>query len=105
MTEKEYLEKIDSGVELTEDELRWLVNDYNIEEIFVESHRWQDAMESIVQLEDRFFSISWMAGRTEMQSDEYDDQPIEVFKREYTKTILITEWKSKEGNVIAVNHE
>ena len=92
---KYYLNKIDNHEELNEQELECLVCDYEIEAEEGEDHRWQREITSIIQLDDRFFSISWMRALTEMQNNDYWEQPIEVKPITYTKTIEVKEWVKK----------
>lgn len=95
--EKEFLEKIDSGKELSEGELRDLICRYEIESEYGENRRWTRSVESIVCLCGRYFSIYWEEGLTEYQPNEFYDQPEEVEKHEYDKTIHVVEWVPKKS--------
>jgi hypothetical protein len=92
MTElKELIEKFDSGIELTDEELedfKW----YSDNDVDGEQHRWTKDIESIVKYEDRIFSLTWQEGLTENCDDLFYDQPIEVKKIETTKTIRVYEY-------------
>lgn len=54
-------------------------------------------MESIVCLCGRYFSIYWEEGLTEYQENEFYDQPEEVEKHEYDKTIHVVVWVPKKS--------
>ena len=97
--EKEFLEKIDSGEELSESELSDLICDYEDrkERKYREKLRWTRSVESIVCLCGRYFSIYWEEGLTEYQENEFYDQPKEVEKHEYDKTIHVVEWVPKKS--------
>lgn len=90
--EKEMLAKIDAGEKLNENELARLCHKYSICNEEGCEHRWVREMESIVKLDGRYFSILWMRGLTEYQENEFEDQPVEVRKHTYGKTIEVTEW-------------
>jgi hypothetical protein len=104
--EKEYYEnhyeeiilnKIDSGEKLNKSELSNLVWDF--EEVdceYGDNRRWSRSVTSIVKINDRFFCIKWENGLTENQENEFYDQPYEVEKKTYEKTITVTEWVSKK---------
>lgn len=96
------VKKIDNGENLTERELRSLVYEYEISSEEGGDHRWVRDMSTVVELCGRTFEIDWYKGLTEMQEDEFYDQPFEVEKREYEKTITVTEWvkvsKEKENS-------
>lgn len=95
--EVKLLEKIDSGEKLTERELKTLIFEC-VEEDRVEGddHRWQRSIKSIVNLDSRCFAIDWMQGLTVNQENDFYNQPYEVTKKTYEKTITVTEWIKKE---------
>lgn len=95
--EKEMLAKIDAGEKLDRSELAKLCYDYSICDEEGYEHRWVREMESIVELDGRYFSILWMRGLTEYQENEFEDQPVEVRKHTYEKTIEVTEWIPIKG--------
>lgn len=88
------LEKIDAGEKLTEDELSELAYDYGEEREYGENRRWSRSVTSIVKIKDRFFCIEWENGLTGSQPNEFYNQPYEVTKKTYEKTITVTEWVS-----------
>lgn len=94
MNEIELLNKIDNGIELSEKELKMLVWEYEIDASYGENRRWSRSVTTIVQLGDRYFAIEWEEGLTEMQENEFYEQPYEVEKTE--KTVVVTEWKAKK---------
>lgn len=93
--EKDLLSKIDSGENLTERELKMLALEFDIERIEGDNRRWQREVRSISQLGDRTFAVDWQEGLTECQENEFYNQPIEVIKNEYEKTVKVTEWVKK----------
>lgn len=86
------IEKIENHAKLTEEEISRLVFEYEISKTVGENRRWSHTNTSIVSLLNRYFSIVWEEGLTENQDNSYDEQPIEVKKHEYEKTIIVTEW-------------
>jgi hypothetical protein len=95
--EVKLLEKIDSGEKLSERELKTLVFECNEEErIEGDDRRWQRSIKSIIKFENRYFAISWEQGLTENQEDDFYNQPYEVTKKTYEKTITVTDWIKKE---------
>lgn len=88
------LNKIDNKEELSEDEIKRLVYDYGVELTFGDNRRWTRSANSIIQLQNRFFKITWEQGLTENQENVYDGQPVEVEKHTYEKTITVTEWRA-----------
>lgn len=93
--EKELLSKIDSGEPLSERELKMLALEFDIERIVEDNRRWQREVRSICQLGGRTFAVDWQEGLTECQENEFREQPFEVVKNEYEKTIKVTEWVKK----------
>lgn len=92
---RELIDKIDNADSLTERELRtfvWEVGE-EVDREEGENRRWSRSVNVIKQVDDRFFSINYEEGLTESQDNEYYEQPEEVVKHEYEKTITVTEWK------------
>ena len=85
-------EKLLSGETLSERDIRDLINEYEIEEIAGDSGRWTRFMTTIIQVDGVFYSIDWQQGLTEMQCDEYLDQPVKVRKHTYQKMVTVVEW-------------
>ena len=92
MEEKELLEKIENGEELTEGELSDLVWDYEFERKDIDKGRWVTYVKTIVKLCDRYFAIEWEEGLTELQENGFFEQPYEVKKVECEKVVKVTEW-------------
>ena len=82
-------DKITEGIDLTERELRELRYS-QCAEIEGDKSRWSVYTQSIIKLRDKYFSIDWDQGLTEIQEDEFYNQPYEVKKVE--KMIPVTEW-------------
>lgn len=94
--EKDFLEKYDSGHKFNEDELEELILDLKEESVeYGENERWSRSVRSILNVGNRYFSLHWQQGLTESEPDGFYDQPVEVVKHEYEKTITITEWIEK----------
>ena len=93
MTTKEFLDRYDSNVDFTEEELHdiWVgdteIEMNTIEEGNGEQYRWNHEEWQIVKIGDRYFNIARMAGNTEYQDNEYDIQPQEVMPVEKIITI------------------
>jgi len=91
------IKKIESKENLTEEELKTLVWEYEDESERDEGdcNRWTQSMTSYIKLLDRYFSLNWERGLTEYQENGFYDQPHEVIKHEYEKTMMVTEWIRK----------
>lgn len=88
------IRKIDAGERLTEQEIRMIVFETNeIERNKGENRRWSRSVKSIVEMCSRYFCVDWEEGLTEYQENEFYNQPYEVKKNTYEKTITVTEWK------------
>lgn len=88
--EKIILDKIMGGEDLSEEELRDLVNEYDIDEEEGEEGRWDRDIETIVEILGETFSINWRRGLTEMQENYYGDQPVRVKKKE--EMVKVVSW-------------
>lgn len=86
------VKKIDSGEELTEDELSTLAWEYEEERQHGDNRRWTRSVTSIIKLCDRFFQLNWEEGLTEYQPNEYYHQPCEVKKVEREEVIKVVQW-------------
>lgn len=90
--ELKILKKIDNNEKLTERELSELVWEFEVECNKEDNRRWSRSVETIVKIEERFFSICWEEGLTENQDNYFGNQPVEVKKETYEKTITVTKW-------------
>ena len=72
-------QKVYNGEQLTEEELSDLAWHENIETIYGESGRWQQSVSLIFKIGDKFFELDFERGLTEYQSNNYGQQPYEVF--------------------------
>lgn len=86
------VKKIDNKEPLTEQEIRTLVYEYDVETEHGDNRRWTRSVTTIVKLCDRYFAIDWEEGLTEYQDSEFYDQPYEVRKEEEVKTIIVASW-------------
>ena len=94
MISDNFEEKVLNGEALTRAELQYLVHEYDIETDKGENRRWSRGMSTISEVQGRFFQTNWEEGLTENQENEYDEQPTEVKKVTYEKTIEVTEWQT-----------
>lgn len=105
----EVLRKIDAGEALTEKEIRTLVLcGYAVEEIEHSVWRWERQVSSIVEIKNRYFSIDWSEGLTEIQENSFNDfYPEEV--ESYEETVVVKKWrpieKTKEETVEETEEE
>ena len=90
------VKKIDENEDLTEEELKEIRN-FEIERDEGENRRWSRSVVSILELCGRYFSLTWEEGLTECQGNEFYNQPFEVEKTSYQKTITVTEWVKKSA--------
>ena len=92
--EKWLLNAIESDRDLKDYELKSL-QEFSIDDIEGDIGRWTQSIESIVELCGKYFSLCWERGLTEHQENLFYNQPYEVKKHEYEKTITVTEWIAK----------
>lgn len=92
MSNEEFLTRYDNGEKFTEEELsdlRWEFVEVDTQ--YGENHRWNRPATTIFRVEDRLFALDWWQGLTEMQENEFYDQPYEV--KEVKKMVEVTEYK------------
>ena len=96
--EKEMLQKIDAGEKLSEEDIETIIQEFEKydERKYGENLRWVRPVTSIVALDDRYFAIKWYETITGYQENGFFDQPYEVERKIYPKTIMVTEWIKKE---------
>ena len=92
----EVIKAIDAGKELDENTLCDLAYYYGIDDEYGENRRWSRWRKTILNLNGRYFALVWDEGLTEMQSDEFYEQPYEVELKEYDKMVHVKEWVKKE---------
>ena len=99
MTNEEFLKRYDSGKpEFTYDELRQMAYGEvgtEVDTIEGESLRWTQCVETIFEVNDRYFGIGWDRGLTEYQENEFDLS--EVYEVE-KKAVTTYEWVYKEAD-------
>lgn len=97
---EDVLSKFDNGETLSEREIREVI-EYGISEDVGEDRRWSRTVGVLSKINDRFFYTEYEEGLTENQEDEYDNQPIEVFKEpDYIEVI-----RYKVSNYMNKNNE
>jgi len=95
----EMVEKIDNGLPLSRSQLREFEG-HSIEQIEGESCRWTQFIVSIIYLGARRFAINWDRGLTEMQENEFYEQPYEVESKEVVCVKRVwTRLKEKRSDV------
>lgn len=68
-------DKILNGIELTKDEVREVLwNWETVEENVIDEGRWEFLIEVIICISNRYFSISYSRGKTECQKNYYYNQ-------------------------------
>lgn len=92
-------EAFDSGYQFNEGDLSEIVSDYGIATDYDDNLRWVRPAYTIICSGTRYFGIPWSEGLTEMQPNEFYDQPEELFRVEKEKTIKVIEYYKKDGPV------
>lgn len=91
--------KILSGLKLTETERKYCawgeVGEY-VEEIEGCDHRWTREMQTIFKIDEQYYAIDWMSGLTEMQENEYWDDPYKVERKEEIVTTTVVSYVPME---------
>lgn len=85
-----FLEAFDSGYEFSESELSELAYENSISTEYGDKLRWVRPVTTIIEFDGRYFQIDWYEGLTEMQPNEFYDQPFEVKKESHEETITVT---------------
>lgn len=71
-------EKILNKEELSEEEVEEALDSFNVvSEKVLEQNRWNLAIESIIEVEGRFFSIFWDRAATEYQDNYFIEQTLD----------------------------
>lgn len=97
--EKKLLEKLENGVALDEEELRYIVSE--LEQVdFVRGydHRWTYEAKTIFRLGNspQLWALDYMAPLVETADYEFDSQPYKVRKVE--RQVTITEYRAEEDD-------
>ena len=91
---EEIISKIDKGEKLTESEIKELL--WSAKQTYEkegEDHRWTRGVFTVVEVNGRYFGISWLRGLTECQEHEFWKQPYEVGCETELKTVAEQIWK------------
>ncbi len=95
MEDKDFLARYDAGEKFSTDELQEILWDWpKVKEIEGSDHRWQREMTTVFEVGGRLFALDWMKGLTEMQDNDFWEQPYEV--REVTKMVEVKEYVKLE---------
>jgi len=97
MEDKDFLARYDAGEKFSTDELQEIVlwgSRPKVKEIEGSDHRWQREMTTVFEVGGRLFALDWMKGLTEMQDNDFWEQPYEV--REVTKMVEVKEYVKLE---------
>ena len=89
MTEKElqkkYIDMIDNGIELSQDDIKSFIWDCDmkvVDEFQTEKYCWERTTSTILQdYHNRYFRVNWFKGVPHIQEYDLNWQPYEVIKR------------------------
>lgn len=100
MTNEEFLQKYDSGnPNFTEKEIEQMAYEEfgnSIDVVADECGRWTQAMETIFEVNGRYFGVSWYRGLTEYQENNFCCSEVyEVVKKER----VTFDWVRKEDEI------
>ena len=97
MTNEEFLQRYDSGKpNFTKDEIEMMAYEEFgnwVDTAEGRTHRWYREVETIFEVNGRFFAVSWYRGLTELQEDDFDDAEVYAVEK---KEKVIFEWVEKE---------
>lgn len=93
--ELDFLKKYDSGEEFDKYELEKMRGFNHFDDIYGDNGRWTRSVKTIFKAGERYFCLKWEEGLTEMQEDQYYDQPYEVYPVTKEKIIKITHYEKK----------
>lgn len=95
MEDKDFLARYDAGEKFSTDELQEILWGWpQVKEIEGSDHRWQREMTTVFEVGGRLFALDWMKGLTEMQDNDFWEQPYEV--REVTKMVEVKKYVKLE---------
>lgn len=87
------INRIEKNMDFTEEELEAIVKyGKEVDEIEGEVGRWDQSIQTVVEINERYFAIDWLRGLTEYQMDSYPFPPYEVKPEVYEKVIKATRW-------------
>ena len=75
----------------SEDEVRELIWESEVDQKIIDSSRWSMSMESIVGIDGKYYRVYWEQGATEYQDNEYYEQEADEVERK-TKMVEVTNW-------------
>ncbi len=94
---KPIMEKFLNGEKLTEEDrsnLAWgdfVDKGYEyVDQIYGESGRWTQKMQTIFKYNGEYWAIDWRAGLTEYQENEYLSNPYRVERKE--RVVTVVDW-------------
>lgn len=95
--ENEFLDKIENGVEFSEEELRDMPWSFTIVDTIEsnEIYKRRRNVSTIFKVKDRFFRLDWVEDLGQYQEHEFEYQPYEVDKIEKQVTKYVTEYVKK----------
>ena len=94
LTDEQILNILIKHKKIKENELKDLINIYEFDTIEGEDRRWSRTNQSFLKIKERYFVIVWEEGLTEMQQNDYNNQPYEVIKKE-TKILIPEHYETK----------
>ena len=89
--------RYDAGEKFSTDELEEIVSWEcfpRVKDIEGSDHRWQREMTTVFEVGGRLFALDWMKGLTEMQENDFWEQPYEV--KEVTKMVEVKKYVKVE---------
>lgn len=84
-----FLDKVNNGVVFDEEEHEHLI-DMALEKNVLYTGRWNEQIEVIIKIDDKYYATEYGRGLTEMQENEYGGKVWEVEKKEVV--ITTHEW-------------
>lgn len=73
----------DKDCKLSEDALSELVSCFEIKRAVDVEHRWTRSVTSLLKIQNNYYIINWERGLTEMQENEYWEQPQPVVEEPF----------------------
>lgn len=95
--QEKILYMMENGLKIDSSDLREIPWSFHEEDTEVgENRRWSRSVTSYLSYEKdgekKYLALDWEEGLTEMQENEFYNQPRFVIPRQVTKTITVTEW-------------
>ena len=106
MTGKEIIERYETTNKFTSSEIQEILWEdgkdiYIVADEILGEERWVNIKRTVIKIENRYFTIYWYEGKTEMQESEY---PAEGIEEVFLKRVIVEDYFTK-ADIESGQHE